>query len=75
MDQTIRAIANHMVERNHRYSQVNDILVLRTAAVRIVATEHQCYWEGTSESTSLDGLTATTFTAREQGSDDEMDYE
>jgi len=47
---------------------------LRTCCVRLVAAERQCYREGTSESTSLDGLAATTFTTRE-ASDDEMDYE
>ena len=75
MDETIAGIANRIIKRNLRYSTITDIQMLRTCCVRLVAAERQCYREGTSESTSLDGLAATTFTTREQASDDEMDYE
>ena len=75
MDETIAGIANRVVKRNLRYAQINDIQALRTTAVRIVAAERQCYREGTSESTSLDGLAATTFVAAENDNDEEMDYD
>ena len=75
MDETIGGIANRVVKRNLRYSQITDITTLRTQAVRIVAAERQCYREGTAESTSLDGLAATTFVSRDNGSDHEMDFE
>ena len=70
MDETIAGIANRVIKRNLRYAQIINIQGLRTTAVRLVAAERQCYSEGTSESTSLDGLAATTFITRE-GSDDE----
>ena len=75
MDETIAGIANRVVKRNLRYAQINDIQALRTTAVRIVAAERQCYREGTSESTSLDGLAATTFVAAENDNDEDMDYD
>ena len=75
LDETIAGIANRVVKRNLRYVQINDIATLRTQAVRIVAAERQCYREGTSESTSLEGLAATTFVSRDQGSDNEMDID
>ena len=75
MDETIAGIANRVIKRNLRYAQINNIQTLRTTAVRLVAAERQCYREGTAESTSLDGLAATTFITHEQGSDEEMDYE
>ena len=75
MDETIGGIANRVIKRNLRYAQITNIQTLRTTAVRLVAAERQCYREGTSESTSLDGLAATTFVTREQGSDDEMEVD
>ena len=74
MDETKAGIANRVIKRNLRYAQIVNIQGLRTTAVRLVAAERQCYREGTSESTSLDGLAATTFVTREE-SDNEMDYE
>lgn len=76
MDEIISGIANKIVKRTLRYATINDIEQLRRQAVRIVAAERQCYREGTAESTSLDGLAATTRIADQtQEDDDDMDHD
>ena len=56
-----------------KYVIINSIEELRRQAVRLVAAERQCYREGAAESTSLDGLTATTRIADQQH-DTDMDH-
>ena len=75
LDETIAGIANRIVKRRLRYAEITDIQVLRRQAVRLVAAERQCYREGTSESTSLDGLAATTRLAYDQRNDDDMEVD
>ena len=58
-----------------RYAKIANVPELRRQAVRMVAAERQCYREGTSESTSMDGLAATTHIKNEQYSDDDMDVD
>ena len=57
------------------YAEVVDVQGLRRQAVRFVAAERQCYREGTSESTNLDGLAATTHIATERRYDDDMEVD
>ena len=76
MDETIAGLANKIVKRNLRYAAVTNPEDLRRQAVRLVASERQCYREGTAESTSLEGLAATTRIADQQnGDDDDMDHD
>ena len=74
MDETIAGIANRIVKRRLRYAEVADVQGLRRQAVRLVAAERQCYREGTSESTNLDGLAATTHLT-EQRNDEDMEVD
>ena len=75
MDEIIAGTANRVVKRRLRYAEIANVPELRRQAVRMVAAERQCYREGTSESTSMDGLAATTHIKNEQYSDDEMDVD
>ena len=75
MDETIKGLENRVVKRQLRYAIVRNEEELRRTAVRLVAAERQCYMEGTSESTSLDGLAATTKVQDQQQNNDEMDWE
>ena len=75
VDEVIAGVANRVVKRRLRYAEITDIISLRRAAVKIVAAERQCYREGTSESTNMDGLAATTQIAREFGEEDEEGME
>ena len=71
VDEVIGGVSNRVVKCRLRYAEITDIVTLRRAAVKIVAAERQCYREGTSESTNMDGLAATTHIAREYGEEDE----
>ena len=71
LDETIAGIANKIVKRSLRYAAINNPEELRRQSVRFVAAERQCYREGTAESTSLDGLAATTRIADQQHDDDD----
>ena len=75
MDETIKGLENRVVKRQLRYAIVRNEEELRRTAVRLVAAERQCYMEGTSESTSLDGLAATTKVQDQQQNNDEMEWE
>ena len=75
MDEVIGGISNRIVKRRLRYAEINNVPDLRRQAVRLVAAERQCYAEGTSESTSMDGLTATSHIKNEQYGDDDMDVD
>ena len=75
MDETIKGLENRVVKRTLRYAVVRNEEELRRTAVRLVAAERQCYMEGTSESTSLDGLAATTRVQDQKESHDDMDWE
>jgi hypothetical protein len=75
MDETIGGISNRIVKRRLRYAEINTVPDLRRQAVRLVAAERQCYMEGTSESTSMDGLSATSHIKNEQYGDDDMDVD
>ena len=75
MDEIIAGTANRVVKRRLRYAEIGNVPELRRQAVRMVAAERQCYREGTSESTSMDGLAATTHIKSDQYSDDEMDID
>ena len=75
VDEVIGGVANRVVKRRLRYAEITDIVSLRRAAVKIVAAERQCYREGTSESTNMDGLAATTHIAKEFGDDDDEGME
>ena len=75
MDETIKGLENRVVKRTLRYAVVRNEEELRRTAVRLVAAERQCYMEGTSESTSLDGLAATTRVQDQKESQDDMDWE
>ena len=54
MDEIIAGTANRVVKRRLRYADIGNVPELRRQAVKMVATERQCYHEGTSESTSMD---------------------
>ena len=75
MDETIKGLENRVVKRTLRYAVVRNEEELCRTAVRLVAAERQCYMEGTSESTSLDGLAATTRVQDQKESHDDMDWE
>ena len=75
MDETIAGVSNRVVKRRLRYAVINTEGELRQQAVRIVASERQCYHEGTSESTSMDGLAATSHIKNEQYGDDDMEVD
>ena len=60
LNETIKGLANRIVKRNMRYATITNLEEMRRKAIQLVAAERQCYREGTSESTSLDGLSATT---------------
>ena len=75
MDEIIAGTANRVVKRRLRYADINNIPELRRQAVKMVDAERQCYREGTSESTSMDGLAATTHIKNDQYSDEEMDVD
>ena len=74
MDETIKGLENRVVKRQLRYAIVRNEEELRRTAVRLVAAERQCYMEGTSESTSLDGLAATTKVQDQQQNNDDMEW-
>lgn len=75
MDEIIAGTANRVVKRRLRYADIGNVPELRRQAVKMVAAERQCYREGTSESTSMDGLAATTHIKSDQYSDDDMDVD
>ena len=75
MDETIKGLENRVVKRQLRYAVVRNEEELRRTTVRLVAAERQCYMEGTSESTSLDGLAATTRVQDQQQKDEDMEWE
>ena len=74
MDETIKGLENRVVKRQLRYAIVRNEEELRRTAVRLVAAERQCYMEGTSESTSLDGLAATTRVQDQQQNNSDMEW-
>jgi hypothetical protein len=75
MDETIAGNGNRMVKRQLRYANINNETELRRNAIRFVATERQCYQEGSAESTTLDGLAATTKISDQKSDDEEMRWD
>lgn len=75
MDETITGICNRIVKRHLRYAVINNENELRRHAIRCVAAERQCYREGTAESTTLDGLAATTRLVEQRNNDDDMEWD
>ena len=59
-DQIIKGLINTVVKRQIRKRETPTAELLRQALIDEVASERQCFMDGTSESTTLDGLTPTT---------------
>ena len=62
--ETINGIVNKKVKRDLVFATIESEIELRSKAVKLVAAERECYHLGVAESTSLDGLAATTQIAK-----------
>lgn len=59
-DHIIKGLINTVVKRQIRKRETATAEQLRQALIEEAASERQCFMDGTSESTTLDGLTPTT---------------
>ena len=69
--ETINGIVNKKVKRDLVFATIETEIELRSKAVKLVAAERECYHLGVAESTSLDGLAATTQIAKASYQEDE----
>ena len=62
---------NKKVKRDLIFASIESEVELRSKAVKLVAADRECYHLGVAESTSLDGLVATTQIAKASYQEDE----